>query len=450
MTFKDLRNKYPTFSYEKFDYEIKGSDLVISFCFRTKEIEFNPCVVIKDISLKDFKKTDSSVLDNLVFNLGMIEMFSYWKATCSKRIIVRAGKLDKKQINWWKDILINGMGQFFYENKINFTASDFIEIISEGKGKVKKGKVSRKGILIPVGGGKDSAVTLELMKKFSKDVDCFSLNPTSNTVDMFKVFGYGRMIVCERKIEDKLLQMNRKGYLNGHTPFVAYLSFLTVLVSVLFNKKYIVFSNEDSSNEGNVKWLGKEINHQYSKTYDFENKFRKYCSEYLVNDLEYFSVLRLLYEIQIARIFSYMKDYFPVFLSCNESQKTYSGIKKKAGKWCGACSKCLFVYMILCPFISKEELLSIFGQDLFEKKELLETLKELIGEKKVKPFECVGTRKEALVAMYLCYKKEGGLPVLLRYFEKSILPKHKNWENMSIEAMDHWNRKNFIPKYFKD
>jgi hypothetical protein len=106
--------------------------------------------------------------------------------------------------------------------------------------------------------------------------------------------------------------------------------------------------------------------------------------------------------------------------------------------------------MILYPFISKEEILSIFGQDLFEKKELLETLKELIGEKKVKPFECVGTRKEALVAMYLCYKKEGGLPALLRYFEKNVLPKHKNWEKMSVEVMDHWNRKNFIPKYFKD
>jgi hypothetical protein len=198
-----------------------------------------------------------------------------------------------------------------------------------------------------------------------------------------------------------------------------------------------------------VKWLGHEINHQYSKTYDFEKKFREYCSTYLVNDLEYFSVLRLLYEIQIARIFSYMKNYFPVFLSCNESQKTYSGTKKKTGKWCGSCSKCLFVYMILYPFISKDELLSIFGSDLFEKKELLPILKELIGEKEVKPFECVGTRKEALVALYLSYKK-GENSYLLKYFENNILPKHKDWEEMVVETMDHWNKKNFIPDYFKD
>jgi len=446
MKFKELRKKYPEFVYESFDYVLKDSDLHVSFCFKSSELEFNPSLVIKEVSLKNI---EISVLDNLVFNLGMIEMFSYWKVVCSKKIIVKAGKLDAKQIKWWKDILLNGMGQYFYENKIDFTGSDFVEIVSSGSLKVKKGKASGKGILIPIGGGKDSAVTLELMQKFKKDVDCFALNPVSNVKEMFKVSGYKKMIVVERKIEEKLLLLNRKGYLNGHTPFAAYLSFLTVLVSVLFNKKFVVFSNEDSSNEGNVKWLGHEINHQYSKTYDFEKKFREYCSSYLVNGLEYFSVLRLLYEIQIARVFSYMKDYFPVFLSCNEAQKTYSGTKKKTGKWCGACSKCLFVYMILYPFISKDELFSIFGSDLFEKKELLPILKELIGEREVKPFECVGTRKEALVALYLSYKK-GESSYLLKYFENNILPKHKNWEEMVVEVMDHWNKKNFIPKYFKD
>jgi len=447
MTFKELRKKYPEFAYESYSWKQKEKDLHVSFVFKSSELEFNPSVVIKNVSVK---KLDKAVLNNLVFNLGMIEVFSYWKVVCSKTIVVKAGTLDKKQIKWWKDILFNGMGQFFYENKIDFTVPDFVEFVSMGKEKFKKGKVSGKGILVPVGGGKDSAVTLELVKSFKKDVDCFSLNPTVSAKEMFKVSGYKNMFVAERKIEEKLLVLNRKGYLNGHTPFIAYLSFLMVLVSYLNNKKFIVLSNEDSSNEGNVKWLGHDINHQYSKTYDFEKKFREYSSEYLITGLEYFSILRLLYEIQIARIFSYMKNYFPVFISCNEAEKTYSGTREKTGKWCSACSKCLFVYMVLYPFLTKEELLSIFKEDLFEKKELLSILKELIGEKPVKPFECVGTRKEALVALYLAYKKSGGLPYLLGYFEKNIFPKHKNWEEMVIEVMDHWNKKNFIPKYFKD
>jgi len=431
------------FYYENYSYTEKGKDIQISFNFSVGEIKFKPKLIIKNTSLKGKKK---EVLDNLVFNLGMIEMFSYWKATCSPKIIVRAGDLDKKQINWWKNLLINGMGQYFYENKIDFTKLN-IEIISEGRGEFKKGKVTGKKILIPVGGGKDSAVTIQMLKKMKPSL--FSLNPDKTTKAMFKLSGSDEMIIVNRKIEKNLLEMNRQGCLNGHTPFVAYLSFLTVLVSYLFNKKYIVFSNEDSANEENVIWHDKKINHQYSKTYQFEKDFSSYCSNYLMENVECFSALRLLYELQIAFIFSNMKEYFPVFLSCNEANKTYSGSKKITGKWCNHCSKCLFVYLILYPFLEQKELELIFKEDLFNKKELLPILKELTGEKKVKPFECVGTRKEVLAALYLGYKNKKERPFIIKYFEKNILPKRNDWEKILLEVMDHWNTKNLIPKYFK-
>jgi len=448
MKLGELRKKYPVFTYEKYDWELKGDNFHVSFSFTVGDIKFNPKVIIREVDLKRYNKLEDSVLDNLVFNLGMIEMLSYWKATCSKKILVKAGKLDKSQIKWFEDILLNGMGQFFYENKINFTKEGFIEIVSEGTEKLSKGEITGEGVLIPIGGGKDSALALDLLKEFKKDVDCFILNPNKNTMEMFEVSGYKNLVIAERKIEEKLLEMNRKGFLNGHTPFVAYLSFLTVLVSYLFNKKYIVLSNEDSSSEGNVTYLGKEINHQYSKSYDFEKKFREYSTKYLVEKLDYFSVLRPFYDIQIAKIFSSLKKYFPVFLSCNESQKTYSGTRKKTGKWCGNCSKCLFVFMILYPFMKEEDMISIFKENLYQKKGLLEIMKELIGEKEVKPFECVGTRKESLVALYLSLEKAkeiGKTPYLLDYFEKKVMPKHKDWEKMTKEVMSHWNDKNNIP-----
>ena len=433
-----------TFYYKKYSYFEKGKNLYISFLFSVGDIEFNPKVVIKNVSIKRKKK---EVLDNLIFNLGMIEMFSYWKANCSSKIIVEAGELSKKQISWWKKLLINGMGQYFYENKIDFTVPNFIEIISKEKSSFKKGKVSGKKILIPVGGGKDSIVTIGMLKKMKPSL--FSLNPDKVTKKIFKISGSNEIIFAERKIERNLLEMNRKGCLNGHTPFVAYLSFLTVLVSYLFNKKYIIFSNEDSANEENVIWHGKKINHQYSKTYEFEKDFRSYCSNYLIDNLEYFSSLRLLYELQIAMIFSHMKEYFPIFLSCNEANKTNSGLKKKTGRWCNNCSKCLFAYLILYPFLKEKDLYLIFKEDLFEKKNLLPILKELTGEKEVKPFECVGTRKEVLVALYLGYKNKKERPFMIKYFEKNILPKRNDWEKILSEVTDHWNTKNFIPKYFK-
>ncbi|MFA6348348.1 MAG: hypothetical protein WCX30_02875 [Candidatus Paceibacterota bacterium] len=270
---------------------------------------------------------------------------------------------------------------------------------------------------------------------------------------MIKVGGLVNEIICKRKIEEKLLELNREGYLNGHTPFVGYLSFLSALCAVLFNKKYIVLSNEKSSNEGNTRYKEKEINHQYSKTFDFEKKFRNYSQKYICSELEYFSLLRPLYEIQIARIFSKTPQYFNVFLSCNESQKTYSGTKEKLGDWCGECSKCLFVYIILSPFLSKQEILSIFNKNLLDDKKLLPILQELIDEKKVKPLECVGTRTESIVGLYLSWKINNALekkqPELLAYFEKKVMPNYKNLELEVDKILNNWDKNNFIPEAWK-
>jgi len=203
-----------------------------------------------------------------------------------------------------------------------------------------------------------------------------------------------------------------------------------------------------------VEYLGKMINHQYSKSFDFEEKFRDYSKKYLAKNIEYFSFLRPLYEIQIAKIFSRYPQYFNAFLSCNEAYKTYSGKKKPTKKWCGKCPKCLFVFTILYPFIGKKKLIKIFGQNLFEKRRLLPLMLELIGERKFKPFECVGTKKESLVVFYLSWKKcrerfSVKIPFLTKYFEEKILTKYQNLEVDSRKIMKSWNNRNNLPKGFE-
>ena len=419
-----------------------------------------------------------------------MEIPSYWKATCSPEIIIKAGSLDKEQIDWWKDLIINGMGQFFYENKINFCQPNFLKINRLQRPvlcKADRGPSSNQTssqILVPVGGGKDSAVTLEILKKNKKQINCFSLNPTEATKKIMEIAGCKNPIVVRRKIDKKLLALNRRGFLNGHTPFSAYLAFLSVLVAAIFDAKYIAFSNERSSNEGNVKYLGKIINHQYSKSFDFEKKFRKYSKKYLAKTvkedkssfppslprggssvIEYFSFLRPLYEIQIAKLFSKYPKYFSAFLSCNEAYKTASGTKKPTKRWCGNCPKCLFVFATLYPFVNKQKLIKIFGENLFDKKKLLPTMQELIGERKFKPFECVGTKKESLVTFYLSWKKNRQqpshhppafgrhlgrasvkLPFLLKYFQKKILPKYPNLDKESKQILDSWNNQHNLPR----
>ncbi len=532
---RGLRKKYPKFVYESYFYEIFKNDLKISFDFKiyTKGdrartdfaqshiIHFQPKIVIKNIDKKRLAeigppasatpaRSDAAtsgkpkalragdrVLDNLVFHLGLMEIPSYWKTTCSPEIEIKAGYLDKQQIKWWKDFILNGMGQFFYENKIDFTKSNFLKItsVAENSSPLKLAENSSpqsltKNFLIPMGEGKDSIVTLELLKKFDKisvgkksQIDCFVVNPTKEHFKILKIAKIKNPIIAQRKIDPVLLELNRKGsypacpersrrelaegFLNGHTPITAVISNLAVFCAVLFGFKSVVMSCERSSNEGNVRYLKKTINHQWSKSFEFENKYRNYVKKYLVKDINpapfmhrrcvvnYFSFLRPLYEIQIAKIFSKFSEYFPVFLSCNEARKTNSWTKKPTGKWCGRCSKCLFIWTILYPFVKEKELIKIFGKNLFKDKKLIPIMKELIGNDKYKPFECVGTKKETLIAFYLSYKIYIGdtyvnLPLLLRYFEKKVLPKYSKLklEQDSKKILSSWNKQNNLPKEF--
>lgn len=458
-----LRKKYSEFVYKNYSWKIMNGDFNISFKFRISPngsenspqvIRFSPKIVIRNIDEKQIKTIGDRVLNNLVFNLGLIELLSYWKATCSPKIIIEAGFLNKEQIIWWRDLINDGMGQFFYENKINFIHPNFFKI-SVGQAKSKVNKYEKKlsnEVLVPLGGGKDSIVTLEILKKAKQEIVCFSLNPNDSSRQIIKVSGCKNIIIAERKIDKKLIELNQKGFLNGHTPFSAYLAFLSLLLAVIFDKEYIAFSNERSSNEGNIKYLGRAINHQYSKSFDFEQKFRKYSKKYLAKNVEYFSFLRPLYEIQISKLFSRYPKYFDTFLSCNEALKTYSGNKKPTGKWCGKCPKCLFAFMIFYPFINKDKLIKIFGKNLLDKKELLPLMLELIGERKFKPFECVGTKRESLAALYLDWEKERkskAIPSLLKYFENNILAKHKNLKKESKNIMNSWNNQNNLVKRFE-
>ena len=464
---QNLRKKYPKFLYQRYSYRISENNLEIFFYFQIEpDIFFNPRIVIEDIDKSLIKRVGEKVLNNLIFHLGLIELLSYWKTTCSPEIIIKAGFLNSEQIKWWKDLIIKGMGQFFYENKIDFTKPAFLDIRCLKSNQSLKSELNRfngklkNRFLVPVGGGKDSIVTLEILKKTKKELSSFSLNPTDAALKIIKIAGCKNQIIARREIDPKLLELNQKGFLNGHTPFSAYLAFLSVLVTVIFDYKYIAFSNERSSNEGNLIYLGKIINHQWSKSFDFEKKFREYSKKYLAphqkngGGLEYFSLLRPLYEIQVIKLFSKYVKYFSAFLSCNVAYQTASGTKKPVKKWCGNCPKCLFVFATFYLFVTEKKLIKIFGKNLFNDKNLLPIMKELIGKRGFKPFECVGTKKESLIAFYLSWKKNREpasikLPFLLEYFEKRILPKYPNLERDARKLMNSWNNQNNLSREFE-
>ena len=412
------------FIYEKYSYKISKNNLEIVFNFSiyhengSRDIKFKPKITI-DLRKSDFPKiwgqSDFKKIENLIFHIGLIEMISYWKATCSPIIEIQAGYLNKEQINWWKNLIINGMGQFFYENKIDWRGKDFLTIQSPTLRSPMSGFKRRllNRYLVPFAGGRDSIITLEGLKKLKKDIILFTVNPIEKIQKVVKVSGIKKQIIVRRIIDKKLLELNKKGYLNGHTPFTSLLSFISVLCAVIFDYKNIAFSNEKSANEGNVKYLGKTINHQWAKSSEFEKMFKQYSKKYLTSGVEYFSFTRKYTELEISKILTKYPKYFPVFSSCNAGMRVGAFNKTR---WCCNCPKCLFVYMTLYPYLKEDRLLKIFGQDIFENKKLLPTLRGLLGQGIAKPFECVGTFAESQQAFKLCKQKSqnsGKVPYLL-------------------------------------
>ena len=439
--FKQLRSEYGSFIFDKFSVEADNESVNVKFDFWIDDVfHFSPTL---NIHRNRFGVNELSAdnLDTLAFNLGMIELISYWKAACPKKIIIKPFRLNNEQINWWRKLYFNGLGEFFYTNGIKTTETDFVEIISESDKDFKSLEIQLNDkVLVPVGGGKDSVVTIELLKK-EFDTIPLILNPRKATTDTVEVAGFGKdsFFRISRTIDPLLLELNDKGFLNGHTPFSAMLAFASLFASAMTGARHIALSNESSANEPTESESG--VNHQYSKSYEFEKDFREYVAKYISKEINYFSFLRPLSELQIAKLFSGFKKYHQVFRSCNAGSKTNS--------WCGKCSKCLFTAIILSPFIEKQDVVSIFGRDILDDDTLQPVFNELTGESPVKPFECVGTVYEVNAALMQTIKMNYDLPVLLESYKQKSNYTINSDLNFDM-LMQNFNNEHFLREDFKN
>lgn len=461
--FQQFRAQYSTFIFDSFDVIKTSETLRIVYHFEIPRLaKFNPSL---ELSLADIKQPyDEQFLHVIAFNLGMVEAISYYKSTCSPTFIIKAGYLTENQLQFFQKLYFHGLGEFLYLNHIETTEDELVHFIVEHEPATTiTPAIHPSGNLITVGGGKDSCVSLELLRNFrdteppetstspSTDAQsntCFALNPKQANLACIKASGYPA-ITAKRTLDPEIIRLNREGFLNGHTPFSAMLAFTTYLVAYLANKKYIVMSNEGSANEATVH--GTKINHQYSKTYEFENDFNHYVSQFLSPAIHYFSFLRPLTEFQIGMIFAgndHLKKYHMIFKSCNV------GSKDATWNWCGECPKCLFVYIILSAFLSTDELVDIFGRNLYENEKLLPTFIELLGLTERKPFECVGTYEECRLAVSTAIQKleaeNQPLPYLLQHYKDNYPLVHTlscQCNNNQITTL--YNAENNLPPAFQ-
>jgi len=398
LSFKTLRAKHSSLRYR--GYSIKRCDTQVKVTFHLllePSIEFNPTLVF------DAPGVSNERLAPYLFNLGMVETISYWKASCPRKVIVENAPISDEQRVWWHDLFINGLGEFFFQNDIDPSDASLLTIEASSRGPTSAAPSknnSATGELVLVAGGKDSSLSLELLKILDPSArrEVLILNPNRSSLESASIAGYPSPITVHRTIDKNLLALNSQGYLNGHTPFSAYLAFLGTMVAEIRGLGSVIVSNEQSANEGNAVFHGLTVNHQYSKGLRFERQFREYIGRELAGGATYYSLIRPLFDLQVSALFAHVAPHhLSSFRSCNVGQRE--------DRWCARCPKCAFVGLTLAPFIPHTRHADIFGAGFFNSPQIIQHIEELTGLRKHKPFECVGTVSESRDALVLTLER---------------------------------------------
>ena len=455
MDFISLREQYKEFIYKGVSCDIAEGMYQVTFSYEIPGLsEFETVWKFPDAG----RKVDEAILNRLLFELGMAEAISYWKVTCAPVLKVACRTLTEWQNKWWRKLFYNGLGEFMYVNGIEVSEEELLTIVCEqsvcaeddvigaGTGgcatdahrteattdftEKLTDTASYTGCLVPVGGGKDSVVSMEVLK--DQNVTIYRINKDATVENVLAAADRAyKTCFVNRKLDPRILEMNKRGFLNGHIPFSAVVAFSTFISAYLHGIRYIALSNESSANESTV--VGSFVNHQYSKSYEFEQDFMEYIGSFLLTEIRYFSLLRPLSELQIAYLFSKYTKYHKAFRSCNAGSKQ--------GIWCCNCPKCLFVYIILSSFLSEDEKIEIFGENLLDNPQNEKYFRELTGLDENKPFECVGTRSEVVMSLKK-YLAKGG---------KALLPvKYAEWLKEQPGDVDaallEWNELHNVPE----
>jgi hypothetical protein len=252
-------------------------------------------------------------------------------------------------------------------------------------------------VLVPVGGGKDSAVAVEIVRRSGIKPTLFSIGappPIAATVRVAAL----PWLLATRKIDPRLLDCNAAGALNGHVPVTAIVACAALLTAALAGSDAVALANERSASSRSSAHEGIEINHQFSKSARAELLLSAAAAE-VAGAPAIFSVLRGASELAIARAFARMPQYHGVFTSCNSVFRLDP--RRRERSWCGNCDKCRFVFLILAPFMEPRALSSIFAADLLADESQYAGFASLTGTGAHKPFECVGEERESAAAIAL-------------------------------------------------
>lgn len=414
-------SKYSSFCFDTYNFDVNSKTLTLNYSYE------NGPVFIETYKFDfEFINYSNEALDRALQLLFLIAGVSYFKIFLAPSIVVKNININGQTSDFLNKTYQRGLGEFFYVNKLepNYNISFPVDT----KFSLNVLSIDGIGSMIGLGGGKDSLVTAELLRD-RPDTYTWSLGHKSQLQPLVEATNIPHLYV-ERNWDKQLLDLkdDPKAY-NGHIPISAIFAAVGTVVAVLSGKRDVIVSNESSASEPNLEYKGIEINHQYSKSLEFEQDFQKVLLSNFGDGVRYFSALRPLSEIYIAEVFSKVafSKYKDVFSSCNRAFVNESN----SMFWCGECPKCAFTFLVLAPFVNSPELEKLFGgKNLLLDESLEPTYKQLLGIEGDKPLECVGEIKESRTAMQLAKTKYSELSKF-----QFGLPENYDYKSLSQHSM---------------
>ena len=446
---------FESFRFTGFDLDRKRGRISLAYGLDgrvefTEILEFDPLQI-------DWQTVNESALHSAMTALHLAGGVSYFKTFCPPVMTVETAALCPEQARFWSAFYTKGLAQFFHTNGLDPTRT--VSFPSSPAASAASSRIPlQEKALLPIGGGKDSIVSGELMKRSDVPATAFSVNNPCAIQASARGLGL-RHIWFNRRLSPRLFELNAQGALNGHVPITGYISCVLAVAAILLRHRYICMSLERGADSPQVISQGMPINHQYSKGLEFENAFREYLQLHISPDIEYFSLLRPFHELRIASIFSRMslereaggagdKNWLDTFRSCNSNFRQADC--RGDGGWCGVCPKCAFVFLILAPFVPQPRLTRVFGSDLLAAGGLTTLYRELLGLTPARPFECIGTVEETRAAFWMIHRRpEYRQSASVQMFVREALPQTTDPQRLSDEVMESHPAPNIPEKFWE-
>jgi len=341
-------------------------------------------------------RPDSAALEAALDLLHWVAGVSYWKLACRGRLVFSDRQPDAAQAGMLTALYRDGLAEMAFRNGLS--APWWPEFPAGPDCEPAAAVGLRRRALVAIGGGKDSLVALERVRGSAQEFETAQVGSAALiAATVQEVSPRHRRIV--RRLPPKLAELNAAGALNGHVPITAINAAALVVAAVLWDFDAVVFANERSADAPTlVSETGQPINHQFAKSFGFEQAFGDWVQRAIAPDLEVFSLLRRDSELSICREFAGLDRYHARFSSCN---RNFHLDGPRTVRWCLECPKCLFVFLCLAPFLDPQRMRRIFGEDLLATTDRIDGFAALLELDGHRPFECVGEADEARAAVQL-------------------------------------------------